>query len=74
MNNAAEYTAENLGRMRRGRAPIGSDGHSIELHHRVPLSEGGTNDLDNLVPMTRTEHRMGSNYRANHPNVRREDE
>lgn len=39
----------------------------MELHHVVPLSQGGTNDASNLKPMTQTEHRRGENYKKNHP-------
>jgi len=53
--------------MRNGRAPIGEDGHPMELHHLRPLSRGGTNDFRNLRPMTRTDHRLGENYGLNHP-------
>lgn len=66
-NNAAGYSSENLERMERGRAPIGDDGAPMELHHVVPLSQGGTNDASNLKPMTQTEHRRGENYKKNHP-------
>ena len=46
--NPGEYTLENLARREQGKAPIGSDGHPIELHHKTPLAEGGTNSFDNL--------------------------
>ena len=41
----------------------------MELHHKVALAEGGTNAFENLVPLTRTEHRLGLNYKLNHPNL-----
>lgn len=50
-----------------GKAPIGDDGFPVELHHKVPLSRGGTNDFSNLEPLTRTGHRLGGNFRRNHP-------
>jgi hypothetical protein len=25
--------------------------HNIHLHHKVPLADGGTNELDNLIPL-----------------------
>ncbi len=65
--NPTRYTPENLERMRQGKAPLGPDGRPIELHHKKPLSEGGTNDFDNLEPMQRSDHREGDNYRKNHP-------
>jgi hypothetical protein len=49
--------------MEQGKPPIGDDGYPVELHHNVPLSQGGTNDLDNLTEMTRTEHRLGGQLR-----------
>ena len=63
------YTADQLSRMRKGQAPIGSDGHPMEIHHNTPLAEGGSNRFDNFDFMTRTEHRLGENYKKNHPNL-----
>jgi A nuclease of the HNH/ENDO VII superfamily with conserved LHH len=48
---------------RRGQAPIGDDGHPIELHH-VGQEHGG-----GLIEMTRTEHRGLENFTANHHNT-----
>lgn len=59
--NSAAYGADDLARMRAGRAPIGADGHPMELHHADGTPNGG------LSPMTRTDHRLGENYRKNHP-------
>jgi len=67
--NAGAYSTENLARMRNGKPPIGPDGHPMELHHKVPLAEGGTNSFANLAIKTRTEHRLGPNYKQNHPNL-----
>ena len=55
--------------MKQGKAPIGSDGHPMEIHHKNPLANGGTNDFDNLIPMTRTQHRLGEQYKINHPGL-----
>ena len=66
---AGTYSAENLARMRAGKAPIGPDGYPMELHHRTPLAERGTNTFDNLEPLSRTDHRLGSNYKKNHPGL-----
>lgn len=52
---------DNLDRMKAGKAPIGNDGFSMELHHK-----GGTPN-STLIPLTRTEHRLGDNYSRNHP-------
>jgi hypothetical protein len=67
--NATAYTPENLARMRNGKPPIGPEGYPMELHHKVPLAEGGTNSFANLAIKTRTEHRLGPNYKQNHPNL-----
>jgi hypothetical protein len=48
-----------------GRPPIGSDGHPVELHHRGQRP----NTADE---MTRTDHRLGDNYRQNHSNTGQE--
>ncbi|HZH15126.1 MAG TPA: HNH endonuclease signature motif containing protein [Archangium sp.] len=63
------YSPGNIARMKQGKPPIGSDGFPMELHHKVPLAEGGTNAFENLEPLTRTEHRLGSNYKLNHPHL-----
>jgi hypothetical protein len=55
--------------MRAGRAPLGGDGYRMELHHRTPLANGGTNSFDNMSPLTRTDHRLGENYSINHPGL-----
>lgn len=60
--NAAEYSATDLERMKSGRAPIGPDGFPMELHHVDGTPEGG------VVPKSRTDHRLGPNYKLNHPN------
>jgi RHS repeat-associated protein len=60
-NNPSSYNASNLERMNKGRAPIGSDGNPMELHHIDRTPEGG------IKPMTRTDHRLGENYKLNHP-------
>jgi RHS repeat-associated protein len=59
--NPTKYTPENLKRMESGRAPIGSDGHPMELHHVQGTMTG------DVKPMTRTEHRLGDSYLSNHP-------
>jgi RHS repeat-associated protein len=60
-SNPGKYSAEDLAKMKRGRAPGGSDGNPMELHHNDRTPDGG------LTPMTRTEHRLGDNYKKNHP-------
>ena len=50
----------------RGRAPIGSDGHPIEGHHRDQLPDRPKDE------MTRKDHRGGDNYKKNHSNTGQE--
>lgn len=50
----------------RGNAPIGSDGHPVELHHR------GQTPKSPLDEMTRTEHRGVGNFKKNHHNTGQE--
>lgn len=46
-----------------GKAPIGDDGHPMELHHE------GQNPNGPVKEMTRTEHRLGENFKKNHENT-----
>jgi hypothetical protein len=69
VKNSDGYSPSNLKRMQEGKPPIGSDGYPMELLHKTPLAEGGTNSFRNLKPLTRTEHRLGENYKKNHPNL-----
>jgi len=60
-SNPDAYSEGDLARMQAGKPPIGSDGYPTELHHVDGTPEG------DLQPMTRTDHRLGDNYKANHP-------
>lgn len=55
-------TPENVERMKQGKAPVGNDGHSVELHHKGQKPDG------KIVPLTRTDHRGKGNNAKNHPN------
>ncbi|WP_423203112.1 HNH endonuclease signature motif containing protein [Krasilnikovia cinnamomea] len=59
--NPGQYSPGDLERMQAGKAPIGDDGFPMEIHHRIPLSKGGTNEQSNFVFLTRTQHRLGEN-------------
>jgi hypothetical protein len=59
--NPSQYTPQDLARMREGKPPIGTDGHPKELHH-TDRTMGGS-----LQERTRTDHRLGENFRKNHP-------
>ena len=58
-----ENTPENQARMAQGKPPIGKDGKPVELHHTDQTQGGKTQE------MTRTDHRAGANYAANHTNT-----
>lgn len=66
--NPGNYSPSDVARMQNGDPPIGGDGFPMELHHKLPIEWWGTNDPSNLEPMSRTDHRLGENYRKNHPN------
>jgi RHS repeat-associated protein len=55
-----QYDKTNLARMQEGKAPMGPDGYPMELHHR----QGNPGECE---PLSRTDHRLGENYRRNHP-------
>jgi len=59
--NPGKYSEEDLAKMQKGGAPIGPDGHPMELHHVDGTPDGG------VTPMSRTDHRGGENYKDNHP-------
>jgi hypothetical protein len=48
-----------------GRAPVGKDGHPVELHHSDPK----LGNKSSLEEMTRTDHRLGENFKKNHENT-----
>ncbi len=62
-----KYTAAQKQRVRlENKAPIGSDGYPMEIHHRKMLSEGGSNLIENMDFLTRTAHRLGKSYKRRH--------
>jgi hypothetical protein len=65
--NADKYSESQLARMEKGKSPIGSDGYPMEIHHKQALEKGGSNEFSNLTPMTRSDHRLGENFKKNHP-------
>jgi hypothetical protein len=69
--NPDKYTPEQLDSIRQGKTPKDSDGKPLEIHHKKPLSEGGTNTYDNFQFGTREDHRIGTNFKKNHPNLPR---
>ena len=69
--NPGKYSQENLERMRQGGALKDSNGVSMEIHHKIPLASGGTNEPSNFSIMTKDQHRLGPNFKANHPDLPR---
>lgn len=67
--NPGAWSAENLGRMKQGKASIGGDGFPMALHLKVTVGVGGSNAFGKLVPVTRSDHRLGHSYKLIHPNV-----
>ncbi|HBG05564.1 MAG: hypothetical protein A2075_07590 [Geobacteraceae bacterium GWC2_58_44] len=59
-SNPGKFSAEDLTRMEKGRAPTGPDGHPMELHHVDRTPDGGVD------AMSRTDHRLGGNFKKNH--------
>jgi RHS repeat-associated protein len=54
LDNGAEVTGTNVERMASGRAPIGTDGEPVNLHHLIQTDESS------LAEMTSTFHRTNS--------------
>jgi len=50
---------------KRGNAPIGEDGHPVELHH----NDQDLGNASSRSEMTRTDHRGKGNFKKNHPNT-----
>lgn len=55
LNNPAQYSSNNVNRMKKGLAPIGEDNVSMELHH--PFGREGANFYI-FEPLTQTAHRL----------------
>lgn len=52
-NGAFEVNSENMARMERGKAPLGHDGQSVELHHIEQTNRGG------IMEVEASQHRRG---------------
>lgn len=52
-NGAFEVNSENMARMERGKAPLGHDGQSVELHHIEQTNKGG------IMEVEASQHRKG---------------
>jgi hypothetical protein len=61
-NNPQGWSKAQRNRMERGLAPRG-----WVIHHRKPLSQGGTNDAGNLVMMRASDHRRHFGALHSHP-------
>ncbi|MEI7078923.1 HNH/ENDO VII family nuclease, partial [Pectobacterium versatile] len=62
---SGEFTKENLKLMKRGNAPLDSNGNPYELHHHLPQRNGGANVNNpiNLREVTREQHAALDPYR-----------
>ena len=61
-----KYSPEALPLMKKGRAPqVEFDGkfYPMELHHKIPRRDGGSNSFDNLLPLTPWDHDKIDPYR-----------
>ena len=56
-------TPANQERMQQGKPPVGNDGSPVELHHDGQTTSSPTKE------MTKTDHRLGDNYKKNHANT-----
>ena len=70
--NPGKYSKSNLELMRKGKAPLvkyAENGlyYPMELHHIKPRHQGGTNALENLLPVTPWEHANIDKYRYFNP-------
>jgi RHS repeat-associated protein len=65
-NAPGKYSKEDLAKMQKGRPPLGPDGFPMELHHSDQTPQGG------LEAKSRTDHRLGENYKKNHPPPKKE--
>ena len=67
-NNPGNYTASDLAKMKKGRAPSvqypeNGQWYSMELHHNDPQRNGGPNTMDNLEPLSPWKHDEKDPYR-----------
>ena len=57
-NNREAYKQNNQALIKQGKAPFGTDGKPMILHHKTPIEYGGTNDFSNLLPMRYRDHSL----------------
>ena len=68
-NNSGNYSASDLARMKKGKAPSvqypeNGQWYSMELHHKdTPQRDGGSNTLENLLPVSPWKHDEIDPYR-----------
>ncbi|MBX3110314.1 MAG: hypothetical protein KF743_14125, partial [Fimbriimonadaceae bacterium] len=65
-DNPQKYSPAQKAAVKQNRAPTGSDGKPMEIHHRKLLKDGGTNDQDNFEFLTFFEHRSKRNLNRRH--------
>ena len=68
-NNSGNYSASDLARMKKSKAPSvqypeNGQWYSMELHHKdTPQRDGGSNTLENLLPVSPWKHDEIDPYR-----------
>ncbi len=65
-NNREAYTSQNQALIKQGKAPFGTDGKPMVLHHKIPIEYGGTNNFANLQPMRYTDHSLTPHFGPMH--------
>ncbi len=60
--NKEVYSPGNQALIKQGKAPFGTDGKPMVLHHKTPIEYGGTNDFSNLQPMRYSDHSLVPNF------------
>lgn len=60
--NKSAYSPQNQALIKQGKAPFGTDGKPIILHHKIPIEYGGTNVFSNLQPMRYSDHSLSPNF------------
>lgn len=60
--NREAYKPQNQALIKQGKAPFGTDGKPMVIHHKTPIEYGGTNDVSNLQPMRYSDHSLSPNF------------
>ena len=60
--NSSSYSPQNQALIKQGKAPFGTDGKPMVLHHVTPIEYGGSNNFSNLRPMRYSDHSLSPNF------------